>query len=55
MQGRVVYIRPKVIGSFSEPYTRGSYMHQAALFYIVNLLTFNYYVLFFAERCPYYL
>jgi hypothetical protein len=33
MQKNTVYIRPKVVGPFSEPYASGSYVHRAALFY----------------------
>jgi hypothetical protein len=30
MQGKTAYIRPKVVGPFSEPCASGSYVHQAA-------------------------
>jgi hypothetical protein len=32
MQGKVVYIRPKVVGPFPGPCASGSNMHRAALF-----------------------
>jgi hypothetical protein len=34
MQEKTAYIRPKVIEPFPRPYTSGSYMHRAALFYL---------------------
>jgi hypothetical protein len=32
MWGKTGYIKPKVVGPFSESYASESYMHQAALF-----------------------
>jgi hypothetical protein len=32
MQGKVVYIKPKVVRHFPEPCASGSYLHRAAFF-----------------------
>jgi hypothetical protein len=32
MEGKVAYIRPKVVEPFARPYASGSYVHWAALF-----------------------
>jgi hypothetical protein len=38
MQGKVAYIRPKVVGSFPGPYASGSYVHRAALIIIIIII-----------------
>jgi hypothetical protein len=39
MQGKTAYIRPKVVGPFPGPCASGSYVHWAALFFYVILIT----------------
>jgi hypothetical protein len=34
MQGKTVYIRPKVVGCFPGPYVNGSYVYRAAPLYL---------------------
>jgi hypothetical protein len=49
MQGKVAYIRPKVVGSIPGPYVSGNYVHHAALFlratFLVNSAHTTYIVL----------
>jgi hypothetical protein len=40
MQGKAVYIRPKVVGPFPGPCANGSYVHRAALFLLPMNLAF---------------
>jgi hypothetical protein len=40
MQGKTVYIKPKVVRPFPGPGASGSYMHQAALFSHVHVSMF---------------
>jgi hypothetical protein len=44
MQGKATYVRPKVVGPFPGPYASGSYVHRAALFrelFVLTLLLLN--------------
>jgi hypothetical protein len=40
MQGKAAYIRPKVVRPFPGHYASGSYVHLAALFFIVVVVGF---------------
>jgi hypothetical protein len=39
MQGKVAYIRPKVVGPFPGSYASWSYVHRAALFYDICMFS----------------